>query len=157
MWKKVRYIAILLTLCAFATCPAAKRSCDQQNHSREAGVSLTYLEQRLASMATQGKPWPTVSTPVTPARNACCEQGGKCGVEPVPWQHETWRTLQFAMDESHYFSYEYLALPDGTVTLRAIGDLDCDGTFATYERVVTRKAEGVPPISVEARSSNPGE
>jgi hypothetical protein len=91
-------------------------------------------------LAAAGTAWPTVSTPVTPARNACCEQGGVCGVEPAQWATPTWQALKFTIDEPHYYSYEYLALPDGSVTLRAIGDLNCDGVFSTVERVLTRVA-----------------
>jgi hypothetical protein len=149
MWRKVRYLLILLGLCTLATCPVAKRACDQQNRSREADTMLDYLEHRLRMAAASGTPWPTVSAPMTPPRGSCCEQGGQCAADATPWLNPTWRALQFAIPAAHYFTYEYVAMPDGSVLLRAHGDVGCDGKATTHERTITLTAG---KVSVTSRS-----
>ena len=154
MWKTVRYLFVLLGLCTLATCPVAKRACDQQNRSREAATMLAYLDHRLRMMAANGQPWPTTSAPMTPARGSCCEQGGQCATDPSQWTHATWRTLRFEIPAAHFFSYEYVAMPDGSVVLRATGDSDCNGTAAIYERILTLSGR---VVSASSRAEHSGE
>ncbi len=64
---------------------------------------------------------------------ACCE---KCAPSAALWTDETWVVLQFSVDDPHYYSYDYILAGAATVgpyTARALGDLDCDGTFSTFE------------------------
>jgi hypothetical protein len=45
-----------------------------------------------------------------------------------------WKALDFEIDQPTLFQYSYEASPDGqSFVARAIGDLDCDTTFITYE------------------------
>jgi hypothetical protein len=110
---------------------------------------LDYLEHRLRMAAASGTPWPTVSAPMTPPRGSCCEQGGQCAADATPWLNPTWRALQFAIPAAHYFTYEYVAMPDGSVLLRAHGDVGCDGKATTHERTITLTAG---KVSVTSRS-----
>ena len=74
------------------------------------------------------------STPITPPLGTCCAQGGQCAPNPEWWNHQTWRELTFSIDRPHYYSYQYEVAPDGSrFTARAIGDLDCDGEYSTFE------------------------
>lgn len=82
-------------------------------------------------------PYTTLLTPPFPPR---CVDG-----RPVPyrpgdsdWNAPTWQGLNFAIDEPHYYRYEYISTgtgPNATFTARALGDLDCDGILSTFERV----------------------
>jgi prepilin-type N-terminal cleavage/methylation domain-containing protein len=56
---------------------------------------------------------------------------------PGAWNQETWQALNFSMTKPHYYSYEYRAEGtnlDAKFTARALGDLDGDVTFSTFER-----------------------
>lgn len=78
---------------------------------------------------------PTVA--LTPARSPC-----ELGVDqlvpgPDTWSHPTWQALDFALTEPHHYRYEFISEgegPDARFTVRAIGDLDCDGVLSTFER-----------------------
>lgn len=141
MWRRARYWILLVTLCAAATCPAAKRTCDQRAHSREAETSLDYLEFALRGLAAKGQ-WISASVPLTPAKGACCDTGGICGQDQDRWTHPTWQALGFTLDRAHYYSYE-VQVQGETVTLRATADLDCNGVFGTFERQLTRTPTGL--------------
>jgi hypothetical protein len=73
----------------------------------------------------------------TPPLGACCAEGknGKCAPNAAQWSNPTWDALRFAVDDPHYFSYEYRIERQGekaTITALAYGDLDCDGVYSTF-------------------------
>ena len=78
-------------------------------------------------------------TPGNPTKLMC--KDGK-SVRYVPnkdtWKHPTWQHLAFEPQEPIYYAYEYSSSGVGTgatFTVRAVGDLDCDGVLSTFERV----------------------
>jgi len=140
MWgRRLRYVLTLIALCAIATCPAAKRSCTAKNRSREAENLLGVLADHVATaVATTGKVPPTATGP-TP-QPSCCEQGGECKADPSVWTAPGWRELQFSVDGSHRYTYQYVPDASGqSAVLRATGDLDCDDVTGVYELRVTVK------------------
>jgi hypothetical protein len=144
MWgRRLRYVLVLLALCAIATCPAAKRSCTAKNRAREAENLLGVLADRVATVvATTGKvpPLPAGPTPEV----SCCDRGGACQPDAALWDTPGWRELQFSVDGAYRYTYEYVPDASGrSALLRATGDLDCDGVIATYEVTLTVKATGV--------------
>ena len=87
-----------------------------------------------------------VAVAMTPGAACCGQAGGRC--RNTDWSDVTWHTLKFAIDDPHYFQYEYASAGTKNTamfTARAQADLDCDGTFSTYERaakVVDMKVQG---------------
>jgi hypothetical protein len=80
------------------------------------------------------------SAPLTPATECCRQPEGKCAPDPSLWTGPTWEALGFAVDAPHYYAYEIVSSgtgPTATFTARAIGNLDCDGTQATFEVSIT--------------------
>jgi type IV pilus assembly protein PilA len=87
------------------------------------------------------------TTAVTPVLGDCCAQGGKCAPARAQWEApaadgEIWTALQFSMDDPHYYMYQYATVDPtftGTntadFTARAFGDLDCNGTYSTFEMI----------------------
>lgn len=75
---------------------------------------------------------------LTPAASCCAPPNvaGKCTPRPEEWQTPSWNALRFAMDDPHYYRYEYVSSGVGVgsrFTARALGDLDCDGDASTFE------------------------
>jgi hypothetical protein len=136
-WRRLRYVLLLTGLCAIATCPAAKRSCTAKTRAAEADQLLGYLADRVAAhSAATGRVPPTAAGP-TP-QPACCEQGGTCGPDPSLWAQPGWRELGFSIDGAHRYTYQYAPDPSGlSATLRAVGDVDCDGTVSIVEVKLT--------------------
>ncbi len=59
------------------------------------------------------------------------------------WTHPTWTALNFSVDDAHAYSYQFEVNPDGqSFTARALGDLDCDGVYSTFETVVAVDKDG---------------
>jgi type II secretory pathway pseudopilin PulG len=76
----------------------------------------------------------------TPEPGACCHRPeGRCSGAAMDWS--AWKTLGFHIDEP--FDYSYAFDVDATgFTARAVGDLDCDGTFSTFEMAGTLQPDG---------------
>jgi hypothetical protein len=132
-WPRIRYVLALLTLCAIATCPAAKRSCTARHQAHEADDLLDYLGDRVAAVvATTGKVPPSPAGPTPPT--SCCSQGGTCDPDDALWTTPGWRALEFSIDGAFRYQYEYVPDPSGeSAVLRARGDLDCNEVPAVYE------------------------
>lgn len=142
MWRRIRYLLVLLTLCAIATCPSAHRSCRAKLRAQEAPVLEEALLASLRRIAAAGAALPSVAAGPTPALGACCEQGGRCAVNAEQWAAEPWRSLRFSMDRPHRYSVEYQPAAGGAL-LRIIGDVDCDGVRSTYQLRATVSGKAV--------------
>ena len=85
------------------------------------------------------------SEPVTPAVSCCTNAGHKCPPNPTQWDSSTWNSLHFDLPDPHYFRYEYVSSgseTDAAFTARAVGDLDCDTHFSTFEMTGHANAAG---------------
>lgn len=103
------------------------------------GARLAMTEERLGPDGKVAPPGPPEAAPMTPPAGACCKQPNhKCTPTPTDWQHPAWRALAFELMDPHYYSYALEPTADGFVA-KAVGDLDCDGTLATYELRGTSK------------------
>jgi type IV pilus assembly protein PilA len=79
------------------------------------------------------------------ARNPCCGlTRDKCIPEQQWWNDPAdpgWMALGFAVTDPHYYWYEYDSTGsnqtgvDSRFTARSSGNLNCDGTYSTFERV----------------------
>ncbi len=133
MWRRFRYVLLLVGLCSIATCPAAKRACTAKQRTREADQLLDYLADRVeASIAATGHVPPTPAGP-TPLPS-CCEIGGECEADASTWNTPGWQALQFSIDGDYRYTYSYIPAKDGrSAIVRAVGDVDCDGETSLYE------------------------
>ena len=84
------------------------------------------------------------SSAVTPPSTACT--GGssqKIAPNAAMFSSATWQALNFSVDDPFYYQYSYDSTGTGGTgvaskfTARANGDLDCDATLSTFERVGT--------------------
>jgi hypothetical protein len=136
-WRRLRYLLLLVALCAIATCPAARRSCTAKTRAVEADELLGYLADRVAQRVEATGRVPGVAAGPTPEL-ACCEQGGTCRPDPLLWAAAGWRDLGFSIDGEHRFAYQYTPDPSGlSATLRAVGDVACEGAPSTVELKLT--------------------
>jgi hypothetical protein len=136
-WRRLRYVLLLIALCAVATCPAARRACTTKQRDAEADALVGYLAGRVAAhVAAHGRVPATAAGP-TPARG-CCEDGGVCRPDAATWAAAGWRELAFSIDGAHRYVYQYVPDPGGlSAMLRAVGDVDCDGSASTLEVKLT--------------------
>ncbi len=82
------------------------------------------------------------STPLTPPNpTACCE---KCAPDASQWTSDAWVSLMFSVDDPHYYSYQFISDGSSTFTVRAHGDLDCDGEWSTFEMYGQVGPDGIP-------------
>lgn len=84
---------------------------------------------------------------VTPSQATCCGGLGgpdadadeRCDSAPETWTNEaTWSALSFQMNDQHFFTYGYDqegVLTNAIMTASAYGDLDCDSTQSTFQRL----------------------
>jgi len=142
-WRRVRYVLLLVALCAVATCPTAKRACTANTRAREAEELLAYLADKVAaSLAATGRV-PEAAAGPTPLPD-CCEQGGTCAADPARWASPGWQALAFTIDGDHRYTYSYVPDPSGrSAVVRAVGDLDCDDVMSLYEVAIRIEPQGV--------------
>lgn len=134
MWRRVRYVLILVGLCALATCPAAVRRWRTTERAREAPELLNVLADRIERVWRERARLPQEAAGPTPSVGACCDQGGECAAEAAQWAQGGWAALGFTIDDPHRYAYRYELIEGGRVAIiRAVGDLDCDNTYGTYE------------------------
>jgi hypothetical protein len=85
-----------------------------------------------------------------PPLGACCAgDRGRCAPDPGLWTAPVWRALKFEMSDPHYYSYDYVSSGTGanaTFTAGAHGDLDCNGTYSTFEIRGSVKPDGTPTL-----------
>ncbi len=84
------------------------------------------------------------SVNTTPTGSGCCniDSNGddRCDSSLSSWNNATWSALRFAITDEHYFQYNYASagvLSNAKYTANAHADLDCDGTFSTFQLVGT--------------------
>jgi prepilin-type N-terminal cleavage/methylation domain-containing protein len=78
----------------------------------------------------------------TPTGSGCCtvDSNGddRCDPSMSAWNNATWSALRFSIADEHYFQYSYNSsgsLSTALYTAEANADLDCDGTFSTFQLV----------------------
>jgi prepilin-type N-terminal cleavage/methylation domain-containing protein len=100
--------------------------------------SVAYYEADHASSlgVLQPKGFPASSG--TAFEATCCGQAGdKCPGSPTLYDTATWVALNFNIPDPHNFRPAYASAGSAataTFTGSAYGDLDCDGTFSTFQR-----------------------
>lgn len=96
------------------------------SHGVVAYWSMERLDRSVGAVPTQSLPPSVPRTPAVP------------GPDRQPWPPEAaagWRDLDFAPADPIAYAYEYTRAPDGTsFVVRAVGDLDGDGTLAIFEQ-----------------------
>ena len=101
----------------------------ERDHSDRAGQSIT------PQFPGQG----IAFGPAPNGNNPCCgQQGDKCAPDPDAWDGSVWHALNFAVDDPHYYWYWYKTTGVGTkarFTAMAMGNLNCNQAYATFERV----------------------
>lgn len=115
--------------------------------------SVSYYDD----LAASGRParFPDSVGP-TPGPADCVDsQMPRRDPDPADWAAPTWRALAFVPSRRTRHRYEYIssgAGNDAAFTVRAIGDVDCDGVFATFERSgrigASGRVDGGPGLSV---------
>jgi len=115
---------------------------DRLSEMFRSAVSYYSSEQVVRGDPTAIQPQFPASAPLTPPTGCCGSADGRCQPNPGLWDTPTWQALNFAIMDPHYYQYEFVS--DGnSFTARAIGDLDCDGVYSTYERSGVATPDGM--------------
>lgn len=80
------------------------------------------------------------SVAATPGVDHCCDNSpsGRCPADSAAFTANTWQALHFSVDDPHYYWYAFVSDGEGmsaAFTARAQGNLDCDDTHSTFERL----------------------
>ncbi len=146
--------AVLLLAVASAGCekkqsPEAHERYIRRSKSIEAQVNLQRIYREVRATWEMEQRLPPAAA-LRPAAGECCKQPGQqCAGEVAP---PPWDLLGSPHAEPHRYSYEFIPGPEGpsaSFTVRAVGDLDCDGTLSTYQLTVSASngALGQPVIT----------
>ena len=83
-----------------------------------------------------------------------CNASGKQFAVTNAWASDSvWLELDFHIDEVALFSYHYESTAQNHATATAVGDLDCDGTFASYTLDLS-VANGNPAATLTQPAAN---
>ena len=118
---------------------AKSAEADEQLEKIATGARAYFMDQHVGqdiSGATLSQRFPE-SAALSPALS-CCQPGqDKCAPQAAAWDNVTWTSLNFSLDDPHYYRYEFESVgtaSDAEFTARAYGDLDCDNQLSTFER-----------------------
>ena len=121
------------------------------------GARAYYMEERSALGNIAGDVQPR-QFPDTVALTPAAPCGvDKCAPDPTLWTNDSWKALQFSVDDPHYYAYEFIASgtrADAVFTARANGNLDGDALFSTFEMYDTIDSEGNPSGNSVVASEN---
>jgi type II secretory pathway pseudopilin PulG len=103
----------------------------KKSKASEASLQLNRMSKRAKTYFGENGTFPQGNAPLTPAEDCCKQPNVKCAANPSDWDNPVWKALEFSIDEPGNYRYDYQS--DGkTFVAHAVGDLDCDGTPATY-------------------------
>lgn len=140
-------IAVLFNvgMCAAVAVPSFVKYV-KRSKTAEATMNVRRLaEATRAFWETEGR-LPAASE-WTPAESACEHPDDTYAPDPSRWSVPPWSELKFSVDGPSRYQYRIVQREEGAVAVEAQGDLDCDGVYATWRRVVT--AAGVGPLESE--------
>jgi type II secretory pathway pseudopilin PulG len=117
----------------------------KRSKKSEAALQLNLISKRAKSVYIETGKYPEGSAALTPPAPCCSGPNHRCPAVPQLYAADpVWHALDFEIYEPSLFQYSYSASPDGqSFVAKAVGDLDCDGTFITYELTGTA-ANGNP-------------
>lgn len=140
----VAIIGILATVAIPAFMRAIRRSKTSEallNLRRiyDGAVTSFQSEQVTRAGAWENAKFPD-SAPPSPPVDSCCAQNnnGRCAANNDAFDHLTWHALQFSVDDPHFYWYGFDSDGEGVTahfTARAQGNLNCDDTYSTFERI----------------------
>lgn len=100
---------------------------------------------KLGKACTRKFAWPA-STPRMPSASACPEgRPTPQGLTPSERAHPTWKALNVDLDLRSHYQLVFESEGKGVgarFSVRAVGDVDCDGVFSTFERSGTLNPDG---------------
>jgi hypothetical protein len=107
----------------------------KRSKQTEASLQLNKLGKSAKLGFAETARFPAGTAPLTPAEPCCGQPNHRCRAAPALYAASpVWRGLDFQIDEPTRFQYSYRASADGqSFVAKAVGDLDCDGVFITYE------------------------
>mgnify|MGYP000117599043 CR=1 FL=1 len=82
-----------------------------------------------------------------PPQKPCAGGMSDYNKNPKIWNKQPWKALKFSINQAHYTQYIYTVNNSNTkgnpsFTVTALSDLDCDGTFSTYQMTVAKGKSG---------------
>ena len=151
-------VVVILGVLAAVAIPAfikyirrAKTSEAEDKLSEMYRSASAYVDQEQVGQGVNAMPlapqFPT-HEPITPGGTcgACGDQAdGRCdpgAYGPTTWNTDGWTALNFAIQDRHYFTYQYDTDLTGTMSARAMADLDSDNTCSLFERAAGITPEG---------------
>ena len=136
----VAIIGILAAIAipAFSRYVKKSRTAEASGHLNKMwSGSVAYYEADHADTAgvLKAKQFPGASAP---QEATCCGGAGdKCPGSSTVYDNAVWVALNFNIPDPHHFRPQFDSSATGTnsvFTAKANGDLDCDGTFSTFQR-----------------------
>jgi prepilin-type N-terminal cleavage/methylation domain-containing protein len=110
------------------------------------GAAVYYTTPKISKAGAKLDCQFPISQGITPLELTCCNALGgpdadkdeRCDADPDVWTQPSWSALSFQMNDQHYYVYAFAS--EGTLgaakfTASAYGDLDCDGTQSTFQRL----------------------
>ncbi len=103
-----------------------------------------------AGSAIPVKQLPASVGPTPPLGECCKNDTHRCEPSAALWTSPSWQALMFSVDDPSYYSYQLTSSgtgADATFKVNAYGDLDCNGTYSTFEMTGKVGADGsvIPP------------
>jgi len=106
----------------------------KRSKKTEAALQLNKIGKNAKRAYAETGKYPVGSVPLTPPAPCCGQPNNHCPAVPELYAtNAVWKALDFQIDQPTLFQYSYSGRADGQgFVAKAVGDLDCDGTFISY-------------------------
>ena len=133
----------------------------KRSKKAEASLQLNKIGKNAKRAYSETSSYPQGTALQTPEKPGGGTGGGCCGgpnnhcdADPQGFATEdTWKLLDFQIDEPSLFVYDYNSTASSTFTAKATGDLDCDGTEIVYTLAGTSPG-GNPAVTLTEPAVN---
>ena len=130
--------------------PAFESYMHRAKHN-EAEIELNVIAKQLKRGFGETGAYPTGRSQLLPAGPCCGKPDNKCAADPDAFAKDPiWKQLELAPDEPTQYQFRYQSADGKTATVEAIGDVDCDGTPATYTLRMSVTGAGNPQAEIQA-------
>jgi prepilin-type N-terminal cleavage/methylation domain-containing protein len=133
---------------AFTRYVKKSRTAEAVGHlNKEWAGSLTYYESdHITGLGIPlPKQFPGDTAPWAYATECGCQTGARCPGNSSVWGTPVWQALNFSLPDAHNYLPGYTSANTGsnaTFTAYAKGDLNCNGTLATFTRLGNINSNG---------------
>ncbi|HEY1548796.1 MAG TPA: hypothetical protein VGG28_13295 [Kofleriaceae bacterium] len=127
----------------------------KKSKQNEATLQLNKIGKAAKRYYGENSKYPIGDGAITSATTCCGQPNNRCAPPATEMMKKdpVWSALEFEINEPTQYRYRYHSADGKSAVVEAIGDLDCDGTEATYRLDIGVTSAGNPQLNLTPPAS----